>query len=144
MSVNHDPSVLATLAGLIVAFATPLILFRIQRELDMHERGEITWIPWADWLLILASVACLVGVLLPLAMGLHSSAVVLNACAAILAASIALVAGYIFSILAHYRLILSFGRSGPRTNPEPSEVVLIVLTVALALGIGTFVVAFAA
>jgi hypothetical protein len=43
--------------------------------------------------------------------------------------SVILVAGYVFAILAHYRLILSEGRTGPRDNPEPSERLIIKISI---------------
>lgn len=48
-----DASSLATIASIISTFGVAMLLFRIQRELTMHEVGEINWIPWAgdscDW-----------------------------------------------------------------------------------------------
>jgi hypothetical protein len=48
-------------------------------------------------------------------------------------ASSALVAGYIFSILAHYRLLFGENRLGPRENPEPAEKLLVRLTVIVSV-----------
>ena len=54
-------------------------------------------------------------------------------------ASIILVIGYVFSILAHYRLILSFGRTGLRVNPEPSEAFLVVTSLVAAVGAAAWI-----
>ena len=54
-------------------------------------------------------------------------------------ASIILVIGYLFSILSHYRLILSFGRTGLRENPEPSEAFLVATTLLAAVGAAAWV-----
>jgi hypothetical protein len=61
-----DASSLATTASIIAAFGIAMLFFRIQRELGMAERGEINWIPWADWLLVGATAVSLLLVILPL------------------------------------------------------------------------------
>ena len=121
-----DTESLATVASLIAGFGIAVLLFRIQRELAMQAEGHEIWIPWADWLLVLATVACLGGVLLPIVSGAFEPTTRLRIAASAASASVILVIGYVFSILAHYRLILSFGRTGRRFNPEPSEAALVI------------------
>jgi hypothetical protein len=45
-----DKSALLTVASIIAAAGFAILVARIQREQHMKEKGEITWIPWADWL----------------------------------------------------------------------------------------------
>jgi len=118
---------LLTVASILAAFGSAMLFFRIQRELTMHDRAEIQWIPWADWLLILATLVSLLAVILPIffAAGLR-----LPLAAA--SAATVLAAGYVPAILAHYRIILGFGRQGPRTNPEPSELFIVLLSLVAA------------
>jgi hypothetical protein len=48
--------------------------------------------------------------------------------------------GYIFAILAHYRFLLGKERKGPRTNPEPAEKFVIIITTVTCIGV--FIVSF--
>lgn len=126
-----DPSSLATLASIFAAFGAAMLFFRIQRELKMEESGEINWIPWADWLLVSATVLSLLLVVVPLVILPPRSALGAVPFAAV-AASAVLVVGYIPAILAHYRFILSGGRTGARDNPEPSERFVVITVAVLA------------
>lgn len=133
-----DTSSLASFASIFAAFGAAMLFFRIQRELKMEESGEINWIPWADWLLVSATVLSLLFVVLPLAILPSRSALAAVPYAAV-AASAVLVVGYIPAILAHYRFIFSDedgGESKPRTNPEPSERIIVIAVVVLALTAG--------
>jgi hypothetical protein len=49
------------------------------------------------------------------------------------AASIIMIVGYVFAILAHYRLILGKNGQGSRNNPEPAEAVILYATCFLAM-----------
>ncbi len=122
-----EASDLLTVASILAAFGSAMLFFRIQRELTMHDRAEIQWIPWADWLLILATLISLLGVILPI---FFSAGLRLPLAAA--SAATVLVAGYVIAILAHCRIILGFGRNGPRTNPEPGELVIVLVVAAAA------------
>lgn len=137
-----DASSLATIASIISAFGGAMLFFRIQRELAMQGAGEPIWIPWADRLLIAATLISLLLVVVPMLVlpdptppwRFLPPAAATTACI--------LVAGYIPSILAHYRIIFPGGRTGPRPPVELPEAVLVSLAavVALAGGILTFVV----
>jgi uncharacterized membrane protein len=112
-----------------------MLFFRIQREVAMHQEGEPVWLPMADWLLVAATLFSLLLVILPL---VSFSGLRLPAAAAGSAAI--LVAGYLLAIMAHYRIVfdrerLIWGarRTGPRDNPEPSELILTCLAGAAAI-----------
>lgn len=125
-----DHSSLLTSASIIGAFGMSVLIFRIQRELDMESKGEVTWIPLADWALLAATVMSLVVVVMLLIYGdLNSKAQQL------LASATTLAIGYIPAVLAHYRLPFKFGRSGHRSNPEPAEAVVVALSVAAAIAV---------
>lgn len=97
----------------------------------MEKAGERIWLPWADWLLMGAILASLLLVILPLLIGFANTLPVAAAAASCIA-----VAGYIPSLLAHYRIIFGAGRSGPRTNPEPWECFLVISTAIAAIVVG--------
>lgn len=134
-----DPENLATVSSLIAGFGIAILLFRIQREVQMQAQGKPIWIPWADWLLVIATVLCLGAVLFPIVSGLLQPITRIRVAASAASASIILVIGYVFSILAHYRLILSFGRTGLRENPEPSEAFLVITCIVAAVGAAAWV-----
>jgi hypothetical protein len=116
-----------------------MLFFRIQRELQMGKEGEPVWIPLADWLLVCATLVSLLLVILPLVALTAAAGVLRRLPAAACSASSVLVAGYILSILAHYRLLFGRKRTGPRANPEPAEKILVFMTGALALALFTYI-----
>jgi hypothetical protein len=136
-----DASSLATIAGIISAFGVAMLLFRIQRELYMQKAGEPSWMPWADRLLIGATLISVLFVILPmLLIGYAQSPWVLLPRAAA-AAACPMVAGYVFGILAHYRWLFGKNRRGPRTNPEPAEKYVVLGAVFAALAVILWIVA---
>jgi len=125
--MNVDTGTLANIASVIAAFGAAMLFFRIQRELEMVGKGQRVWLPWADRLLIAATLLCLLFVILPL---LSTTTTSLPAAAA--AAAAVLVAGYVFALLAHYRIVFGGRREGPRTNPEPAERFIVIVTAIAA------------
>ena len=113
--------------------------FRRSDALFSHSAGagdaknkETIWLPAADWLLVGATLVSLLLVIVPLV----TLPEVRIAAAASGAAAI-MVAGYVLAILGHYRIVFGQKRSGPRHNPEPSE--LLFVTVALVAAFCLFV-----
>jgi glucan phosphoethanolaminetransferase (alkaline phosphatase superfamily) len=125
-----DYGTLANVASVTAAFGAAMLFFRIQRELHMNEKKETVWLPLADWLLVAATLICLLGVIVPIAFNLRVT--IAAACAV---ASVILVAGYILGIMAHYRILFGQMRKGPRINPEPAERVVVWLTTVVALAV---------
>ena len=113
-----DASTLLTAASLIGAFGATTLTFRIQRELQVGDSGEKNWIPWADALMLVATIASFIVVASLLA--LRTTGIERLAAAGLAAAAV-LAAGYPPAILAHYRLLPGSSRGGKRTNPEPPE-----------------------
>jgi hypothetical protein len=128
-----DNSTIAQVASIIAGFGATMLFFRIQRELEMWSKDEPVWMPWADWLLIWATIIALLGAVFPIVTTLSSSVFVTNLARVSCMVATLLLTGYIPSILAHYRIIFGKRRSGPRGNPEPAERILVILTVVAAV-----------
>jgi uncharacterized protein (DUF697 family) len=136
-----DAGTLATIASIIAAFGVAMLFFRIQREIDprrieeqSRQTGEdVVWIPWADWLLIAATLVCLLLVILPIALSFGR-----RLAAAGSAAAAVMVAGYVFAILGHYRILFGRHRTRPRTNPEPAEIMFVAISALAAIGVFLF------
>jgi hypothetical protein len=128
-----DQSTLLTIATLIAGFGATVLVFRVGREVEMSRRGETTWVPWCDWLMVAATVSSLVLGVLPSATGMVPVVPATILGMAVNSAATVLIVGYIVAVLAHYRLILGGGRTGKRTNPEPSERWITLLSVVCAL-----------
>lgn len=126
---------LATIASIVAAFGAAMLSFRIQRELEVRQQGERNWIPWADRLLVGATLTCLWLVIVPLVATTHSSPPVAALERAACAASAIMLSGYVFALLAHYRLIWGGSQSGPRRNPEPAERTAVWVTLVAAAGV---------
>lgn len=130
---------LVTAASLIAGFGSAVIAFRLQRELDIEDKNEERpahrqeqhWFPASDWLIVASSLGALCLVVAPLvALDSPSRATVRLASAACCAAAIML-AGYIPSILAHYRFFVGLTRD--RSNPTLWEGIFIAVTVVGAM-----------
>lgn len=128
-----DAATLATIASISSGFGIAMLFFRIQRELQMGQQLEVNWIPWADRLLIAATLISLLLVVFPLVTFGTTSPRVLRFASASCAAASLMVAGYIPGIMAHYRLFLGGRREEPRKNPEPVEKVVVFAVIAAAL-----------
>jgi hypothetical protein len=115
-----DLNMLATVASIIAGFGAAMLAFRPEREVRADDEGEPMWIAWADWLIIGATLLCLVG-LFPIVSGWGTASGRLRLASATTTAAVLLTFGYLPSILAHYRLILRGHRRGLRKNPEPPE-----------------------
>ena len=124
---------LIALAAIIIGFGSTIVTFRIQREVAMEKEAERIWLPWADWLILLAIGLSVTFVVLLLA---KVTPVRTAFAAAAGATAIVLEAGYIPSILAHYRIWFGKGRHQkriPREQGEPAEKVFVILTIAVAV-----------
>jgi hypothetical protein len=131
MGARVDSSALLTVAAIIAAVGFAVLLARIPRELHMKEKGERTWIPWADWL-ALGSTFLSMGVVAALMIDSSSSSFLSTWLRPTLSAAVVLVVGYAPAVLAHYRLLSSGKDKGPRDNPEPAERWIVLTTILLA------------
>jgi hypothetical protein len=131
-----DDGVLAAIGAAIVGFGIVAFVFRVQRELQVAEEGQVSWLPWADRLLIGVVVVALLLVLFPIALagpvsGFWGRRLPAAACSA---AAVAL-SGYIPALLAHYRFggdhrWIWFGAPSPdlRQAGEPAEKAIVLLS----------------
>jgi hypothetical protein len=126
---------LITTASIIAGFGVAVLMFRIQRELYAREKGWPSWVACSDWLTISSTLIALLLVIMPLALFGEDSKLARKVAEAATCSSVILLAGYVPSILAHYRFILRGGRdpNGSRTNPEPSELALILITIVVTI-----------
>jgi hypothetical protein len=129
-----DIGSLMTVASIVAGFGVAVLVFRIQRETTLQTK----WIPWADWLLIAATMVALGGVILPIISFSQPPACVVKFGSAASSLVVLLVIGYPFAILAHYRLIGAEGaarakRSEARYNPEPLERRWVIVTFTIAI-----------
>lgn len=111
---------LARLASVIAGFSLTVFIFRLSRELHLKEAGEPTWIPWADRLVLTAFFICVLTLIALLLLPIPPPWRVIVVGAACVA-SLVLLAGYVPSICAHYRLWFGTRSTGERRNPEPAE-----------------------
>lgn len=132
-----DNTDLIAVAGIAIAVGVAVFIFRVQREIQMHEVGERTWVAVADWLAIAATIVSLLFVILPIVAADPARLGRLPAAATAMAVLFAV--GYFPAILAHYRLIFSRGRQGPRDNPEPAEARLVLAFGLIGIGVFVFV-----
>ena len=126
---------LLTAAAVIVGFGITVIMFRVQREIQVQEKGEPSWLAWSDYL-ILGSIFLTIGLaILPLLMLPWVSTLTRSLAASACVAAFILQAGYVFGILAHYRIEIGRKRKGPREKGEPAERLIVKLSAVFA-GIG--------
>jgi len=113
------PEVVATIAAIVAGFGVAMLFFRIDRELEVDEGGRQIWIPWADWLLIGATLCAIVIVLLPLLLFAESDTFGHRVPTAGCAAALTSLVGYVLGILAttaSSRARLT--ERGPATTPS--------------------------
>ena len=132
---------MSNIAAIIAGFGSAALVFRIQRELEMEEQGEVIWIPWADRLLIASVTLSLIFVLLLQLVFPDIETLSFALSRGFLAAALVMMAGYIFAILAHYRMLFGGKRTGPRVNPEPPERIIVFVSLFVAIAAFALVIA---
>ena len=102
---NHDPDLLA-LTGILMALQFGAFGWRIVREIEMGDRGQIAWFPISDWVNVVSMFFVIIfAVILPLA---HVDA--LPCTKAFLAAGFVLIGFHPLSMAAHYGIFSRYGR----------------------------------
>ena len=124
---------LLSVASILSGFGITVLMFRIQRELQVRERTSdvATWLAWADYLVLAAITLALILVVLPLVTIPHVVGVLAVASASCAAAAI-LLASYPWAILYHYRIVLGSKRQGQRLPGEPGEKIVVILAAIIA------------
>jgi hypothetical protein len=132
--MQADTGALTTIASVLAVFGAGMLFFRVQREaLSLPAEQRVRLVP-SDWLLIATTMTSLLFVLLPIAAGSKS-----HLPAAVTAWSAILIAGYVPSIFARYRVFLGRTAKGPRSNPEALEMMFTLITVVIAAAVGMLV-----
>jgi hypothetical protein len=107
---------LIAVAAIVIGFGLTTIMFRIQREIEMRDKGETVWVAWSDYLIFGSVFLAVFLVVIPLLV--FSSRTLAPAASA---AAIILQAGYIPAILAHYRIICGKARDKEKIAREQGE-----------------------
>ena len=122
------PELLVTFVCAVVTVGWGRFAWRVKRELAMKGAGEVVWLPWADRLLLGATIFCLLFVLIPLVRVEQSS---LPTAAA--GSTAILLVGYIPACFSSLSIFPPTDRDGPRENPEPAEGIIVKATAFVAV-----------
>lgn len=98
MSIEVVWTVAAVVVGLQLAAAS----WRVQREIAMSERGELVWLPPAEWMNLVALLVIIGGVFVLPVLGVSEAASLARHS---LALGLVLLAGYPFALAGHYGLM---------------------------------------
>jgi hypothetical protein len=110
-------------SAIVAGFGVTAIMFRIQRELYVYEvlKKKPLWLAWADYLVLTSVALAVFGGTVPLLAVPTIPRSIIGVAAAACVAALVLLAGYVPSILAHYRIELGARREGPHAKGEPLE-----------------------
>jgi hypothetical protein len=115
-------------AAVLLGFQLAAFTWRLQRELKMAAAGEITWLPLADMVNLVAFVVVAGGVFVLPILGVSDRALPRNA----LGLGVLLLAFYPFALLGHYELYWPYSRSRQRSwCPYQERIVLVGAAVAV-------------
>jgi hypothetical protein len=114
---------LIAVSAIVVGFGVTAIMFRVQRELYVLEVLDVgvCWLAWADYLILGSIGLAVFGATVPLLLAPAPPQLLIALAASSSVAAVVLQAGYVPSILAHYRIELGAKRKGPREKGEPVE-----------------------
>jgi hypothetical protein len=105
-----------------------MLIFRVQREVQIKEQNDdsASWIPWADRMLLVATMIALLLGVLPILFGqfIRGPAVLLAPSA--LVAAVIMTSAYALALLAHYRLWPFSGEREMVPGEAPERVVVLV------------------
>ncbi|MGW1716020.1 hypothetical protein [Streptomyces sp. NPDC002156] len=124
--MHPDLGSLWTAAGVVSGFQVTGFALRINREIDVSGKGDITWLPPADILNLLSIAVTMLGVFVAPVLGIGGTTVPVKA----FGLSVLLLAGYPFALAGHYDLF------NPRTYrswtycPRQERIVLSVVGVS--------------
>lgn len=126
---------LIAVSAIVVGFGVTAIMFRVQRELYVSEtlKIKVLWLAWADYLIVGSVALAVFGTTVPLLLLSKPSERLIALAASSCVSAVVLQAGYVPSILAHYRIELGKQRVGPHAKGEPIERWFVVGTSMLAV-----------
>lgn len=115
-------------AAVLLGFQLAAFTLRLQRELAMTSRGEVTWLPLADMVNLVSFVVVAGGVFVLPILGVSAQGLPRHA----LGLGVLLLACYPFALIGHYELYRPYARSRPRVwCPEQERIVLVVAVLAV-------------
>lgn len=129
-----QPEAYLTVASILSGFAVTVLMFRIQRELQVGETHPQwpTRLAWADYLVVAAIMISLLFVVLLLVTLRVPGQRALSFAAGSCAAAAILLAAYPLAILDHYRIEIGAWRQGPRRKGEPIEKLVVVAAAVIS------------
>ena len=107
-AAHLSPEAYLTVASILAGFGVTVLMFRIQRELQVvnePDDPQLTWLSWADWLVVGSITLSLIGVVVPLVAVSEPKQWSYALAAASCTAASLLLAAYPFAIVDHYRLV---------------------------------------
>lgn len=115
-------------AGFLIALQIVAFTWRVSREIAVDERGDISWLPPADIMNLVAMVFAFFGVFVPAIAGIGGPQIPRLA----LGLSIILFAGYPFALAGHYDLYKKGRRSMAYATRQEKIAVSVTGIVAVA------------
>lgn len=116
-------------AGVLAGLQVTAFTLRINREIAVGGRGDVTWLPVADVLNLLSLVAIMLGVFISPVLGIGGAAVPGKA----FGLAVLLLVGYPFALAGHYEMF------NPRTSrtmtyfPRQEQIVVSAVVVAVVV-----------
>ncbi len=107
-----SPDTVRSAAGVLVGFQVAAFTLRINREIEVGDRGGRTWLPAADYVNLVSMTVALVGFFIAPIMGFYGEPTAAKA----LGLSLVLLACYPYALAGHYELF-----PGARVEPSTGE-----------------------
>jgi hypothetical protein len=125
-----SPDTVRSAAGVIVGFQVAAFTLRINREIEVGDRGERTWLPLADYVNLVSMTVALVGFFIAPIVGFYGEPTAAKA----LGLSLVLLACYPYALVGHYELFTGEDREDRTRDYCPrQEKIAITVTLLLAL-----------
>lgn len=118
-----------TISAILAGFQVTAFTWRIQREIDMSARQEITWVTLPDGIVALSFLILVGGVFVaPL-----SDSVSTSTAAKLMGTSLMIYAAYPFVLAGHYNLYCPWKPCKPRPRITTQEAVVTLISVILVI-----------
>jgi hypothetical protein len=118
-----------TAAGVLLGFQLTAFTWRLNRELEMGDRGERVWVPLADMLNLAAFVVVVGGVYVLPVLGVSDRALPRDA----LGLGVVMLAFYPFALLGHYELFKPPDDPDDQRPRCPGQEQIVLVVAALAV-----------
>jgi hypothetical protein len=115
--------------GVLLGFQVSFIRWRIEREVHVGGRGDLTWLPLADWVNLISMIVAAVGTFILPILKLVDINFAINA----FAVALILFIGYPFALAGHYDMFNpNTKRSFKRYTFQEIIAIVIILILAIA------------